>query len=243
VRREHPVVARLEALGERAGGRGRIRPGLPLIVRAWEERALRARVAALREAGFDRWELTNVASWALLGIAADRTGGLDLTADSALHTVNHAAARQLLDMGVRRVTLSTEDSRRNLEALLGQLGPAASVVVFEDSPLFLSESCSYATLRGGCPGPALCDFETMELSSSHGGGMQVLNERCRSVTVGPTTSRRTWPRWSPPAPVRCGCTSMHREYDAEEARAIWRAFRRSPVVRDGHSVSFARGAW
>ncbi len=202
-------------------------------------------MAALREAGFDRWELTNVASWALLGIAAGRTDGLDLTADSALHAVNHAAARQLLDMGVRRVTLSTEDSRENLARLLGQLGAAASVVVFEDSPLFLSESCPYATLRGGCPGPARCDFETMELSSSHGGGVQVLNERCRSVTIGLEPYNLS-PHLA--ALVAAGARSlrvhfMHREYEAEEARAIWRAFRQSQVVRPGHSGSFARGAW
>ena len=239
------LAERIEALARRAGGHDRVRLGLPLIVRGWDEKALRARIDALRAAGHVRWELTSVASWALLGLAPGDAGGLDLTSDSSLHAVNRGAARQLREMGVRRVTLSTEDCRSNLAALLGQLGPAASVVVYEDSPLFVSESCPYANLRGGCPGPAGCSFQEMELTSSHGGGVLVVNRRCRSVTVGAEPFNLS-PRLA--ALRRAGARSLrvhfvHRAYPPGRARDVFRALRRGEVVVPGHTGSFDRDGW
>jgi putative protease len=238
------LAERLDALAARAG-RERLRLGLPLIVRGWEERALRGRVEALRAAGYRRWELTGPASWALLGLGPGDADGLDLTSDWSLYAVNRAAAQQLQDMGVARVTLSTEDVRANLGALLGQLGAAASVVVYEDSPLFVSESCPYANLAGGCPGPADCTFERMELTSSHGGKALVVNERCRSVTLNDEPYNLS-PRLA--ALRQAGARSfrvhfVHRPYAPEQARDVWRALRRGEVIRPGHLGSFDRDGW
>jgi len=234
----------LDALAARAG-RDRLRLGLPPVVRGWEEKALRGRIAALREAGFRRWELAGAASWSLLGIGAADAGGLDLTSDWSLYAVNRAAARQLREMGIGRVTLSTEDVRANVAALLGQLGPSAAVVVFEDSPLFISESCPYANLAGGCPGPARCTFERMELTSSHGGRALVVNERCRSFTLNEVPYNLS-PRL--PALREAGARHfrvhfVHRPYAPERALEIWRALRRGEAVRPGHTGSFDREGW
>jgi putative protease len=130
-------------------------------------------------------------------------------------------------------------------ALLGRLGPAASVVVYEDSPLFISESCPYANLAGGCPGPAACAFEQMELTSSHGGKALVVNERCRSFTLNDVPFNLS---------ARLGALRdagarsfrvhfVHRRYAPERAREIWRALRRGDAVRPGHAGSFDRDGW
>jgi putative protease len=238
------LAERLETLAARAG-RDRLRLGLPLVVRGWEERALRGRVEALREAGYRRWELTGPASWAHLGVTPGDVGGLDLTADWSLYVVNRAAARQLRDMGVGRVTLSTEDVRPNVEALLAELGPAAAVVVYEDSPLFISESCPYANLAGGCPGPARCTFQQMELTSSHGGKALVVNERCRSFTLNDVpynlSARAAALRGAGARHLRVHF--VHRPYAPEHAREIWRALRRGEPVGPGHTGSFDREGW
>jgi putative protease len=238
------LEARLEALAARAG-RERLRLGLPLIVRGWEERGLAARVAALRAAGFRRWELTGPASWTHLGLAPGHPDGLDLTSDWSLYAVNRASAAQLAAMGVRRVTLSTEDVRANLSALLARLGAAASVVIYEDSPLFISESCPYANLADGCPGPADCTFERMELTSSHGGQVLVVNERCRSFTLGEEPYNLS-PRLG--ALRAAGALSfrvhfVHRPYTAARAVELWRALRRGEAVRPGHLGNFDREGW
>jgi putative protease len=235
---------RLDALATRAG-RERLRLGLPLVVRGWEERALRSRVQALRAAGYRRWEVTGASSWALLGLVPGDAGGLDLSSDWSLYAVNRAAAWQLRDMGVGRVTLSTEDVRANLGALLGRLGPAAAVVVYEDSPLFISESCPYANLAGGCPGPAACTFESMELTSSHGGKALVVNERCRSFTLNDVpynlSARLAALREDGARHLRVHF--VHRRYAPERAREIWRALRRGDAIRPGHTGSFDRDGW
>jgi hypothetical protein len=238
------LAERLDDLAARAG-RERLRLGLPLIVRGWEQRALRARIDALRAAGYRRWEVTGPASWALLGLAPGDAGGLDLSSDWSLHTVNRAAARQLQDMGVGRITLSTEDAHANMAALLGQLGLAAAVVVYEDSPLFISESCPYANLAGSCPGPADCTFVRMELTSSHGGKVLVMNERCRSFTLNDVPYNLS-PRLA--ALREAGARNfrvhfVHRTYAPEHARTIWRALRRGEAIRPGHTGSLERERW
>ena len=59
-------------------------------------------------------------------------------------------------MGVRRFALSPEDGLANLRSLLAEFGPQAVLIVYQDTPLFLAESCAYANLIGGCPGKANC---------------------------------------------------------------------------------------
>ena len=92
---------RLKELAVRAGGLDRVRLSLPIIVRSWEEKGLRLRVKALREKGFTRFEVTNPASFGLLGLRPGDPEGLDLSSESCLHVVNRGAARELFDMGGR----------------------------------------------------------------------------------------------------------------------------------------------
>ena len=119
------------------------------------------------------------------------------------------------------------------------------MVVYEDSPLFVSESCPYANLSGGCPGPRDCTFEELSLTSSHGGGFRVVNERCRSVTLREEPFNLS-PRLRDL--VAAGARSLrvhflHRTYPAIRAREIWRALRRLEEVRPGHTGSFDRPGW
>lgn len=239
------LTERLDSLAARVGGGDRLRLGLPTIVRSWEEKQLRAKVAALRASGHTRWELTNVASWSILGIGPSDGRGLDLTSDWPLFVVNRGAARQLREMGVRRVTLSPEDNAPNISALLARLGPAASVLVYEDTPLFVSESCPYANLSGGCPGPSRCTFTGMELTSSHGGKALVVNDRCRSVTLNAIpfnlSSRLADLRQAGARSLRVHL--LHRARSPIEARDLWRSIRRFGAVTPGHTGNYDRASW
>src|SRR5207249_9349702 len=97
--------------------------------------------------------------------------------------VNRQAVRQLFDMGVSRVTLSPEDGLANLRGLLAEFGDRAQLIVHQDTPLFLAESCAYANLIGGCPGKANCRFESMEMTSAHGEKVTALDYHCRTIVL------------------------------------------------------------
>ena len=84
-------------------------------------------------------------------------------------------------MGATRFALSPEDGFANWRPLLAEFGPRAVLIVYQDTPLFLAESCAYANLIGGCPGKANCRFESMEMVSSHGEQVTALDYHCRTI--------------------------------------------------------------
>src|SRR5207249_3323131 len=115
--------------------------------------------------------------------AATDTGLLDVAADWSLYVINRLAARQLLEMDLSKFTLSPEDGFANSRALWSEFGERAVLIVHQDTPLFLAESCAYANLIGGCPGKANCSFESMDMESSHGEKVTALDYHCRTIVL------------------------------------------------------------
>ena len=111
------------------------------------------------------------------------TGDLDLATDWSVYVFNRLAALQLSDMGVSRFALSPEDGLANWASLWREFGPRAVLIVYQDTPLFLAESCAYANLIGGCPGKANCNFQSMEMVSSHGEKVTALDYHCRTIVL------------------------------------------------------------
>src|SRR5262249_10102955 len=151
-------------------GRERIRLSLPALTRKWEENGLLHKVGRLLAAGWRRWEAANLSAWTFLGLdpARGKTGDIDLATDWSVYAINRMAARQLSQMGVTRFALSPEDGLENIRPMLSEFGARAVLIVYQDTPMFLAESCAYANLIGGCPGKANCRFESMDMVSSHG---------------------------------------------------------------------------
>lgn len=231
------MVEQVRTLEARSGRP--VRLALPLVARAWEDKTLMAKIAALRAAGFSRWEAGNVSAWARLGLPDP---SIDLAADWSLYVVNRMAAEHLAELGARRFVCSPEDGLENLRGLLAEYGARATVIVHQDTPLFISESCPYANLRDGCPGPAKCTYERMDLVSSHGGKVLALNERCRTFVVNAVPfclSDRL------EALLAAGVRSLrvdfvHRPYATAQALDVWRRVRRGGHV-PGHRGNFDRG--
>jgi putative protease len=245
IARDHPTALadQLDAWAARVG-RERIRLALPPLTRAWEEAGLRHKIDRLRGAGWSRWEAANLSAWSYLGLDALRPArDTDLSTDWSVYVLNRLAASQLLHMGVSRFTLSPEDGLANLRPLLGEFGPKAVVIVYQDTPQFLAESCAYANLIGGCPGKANCKFESMEMVSSHGERVTALDYHCRTIVLnrGPfcLSTRLDDLR-------RAGASSLrvdfvYRKYEPDEVRDRWRRVRAGMAVPGGHAANFDRG--
>ncbi|MBU1692823.1 MAG: U32 family peptidase [Verrucomicrobia bacterium] len=235
---EIPAEESLERLAEKIG-QERIRLALPLIVRAWEAPALRERIARLRAAGWSKWEATGLASWRQLA-----EGPLpDLTADWSVYVMNTAAAAQVMDMGASRFTLSPEDGLENMRGLLERFGERAAVIVYQDTPLFISENCVQAARTAACPGPGMCGFEETEMRSSHGDRLLALNRKCRIVVVNqsPFCLADRLPELTKAGAQHFRADFSWRPYSPEEVRDLWRQVRAGRAPRCSHRGNFDRG--
>ncbi len=246
VARDHPMLLakRLEELAAKIG-RERIRLALPPLTRKWEENNIRHKIDHLRAAGWMKWEAANLSAWPHLGLDPSRseTGEIDLAADWSLYVVNRASARQLEAMGVRRFTLSPEDGLANMRPLLSEYGPRAVVIVHQDTPLFLAESCAYANLIGGCPGKANCSFESMEMTSSHGERVTALDYHCRTIVLnqGPFCLSTRLKDLAAAGAVNLRADFLYRKYEARQVRTVWRTVRAGRAIAGGHAANFDRG--
>jgi putative protease len=246
VARDHPALLsdHLEQLAS-VLGRERIRLAVPALTRKWEEHGIQAKIDKLRAGGWNRWEAANLAAWNQLGLdpLATSTGAIDLSTDWSVYVLNRAAARQLLAMGVSRFALSPEDGLANWQSLLAEFGPRAVVIVYQDTPLFIAESCAYANLIGGCPGKANCRFESMEMVSSHGEKVTALDYHCRTIVLnqGPFCLARRLQDLAKAGAISLRADFVYRSYEAAEVRRRWRAVRAGKTIGGEHAANFDRG--
>ncbi|MCK6472236.1 MAG: U32 family peptidase [Planctomycetes bacterium] len=237
------LQGRLDELGA-ALGRDKVRLALPAITRKWEEKGIRQKIEKLRAAGWRKWEGSNLAAWSYLAAdPASEKQNLDLAADWALYTVNTAAAQQLLEMGCTRFALSPEDGVANMRALLRVFGEQAVVIVHQDTPLFVAESCAYANLIGGCPGKANCLFESMEMTSSHGEKVTALDYHCRTIVLnrGPFCLGTRIKELEGAGARRFRADFLYRPFAPLAVRQAWRTLRAGLNVPGGHAANFDRG--
>jgi len=237
------LIERLTELDTRLG-HDCIRFALPAITRKWEEKPLVAKIERLRSAGWSRWEAANVSAWGFLGLDPTKpTGGIDLATDWSVYVLNRAAGRSLLDAGVTRFTLSPEDGRTNLRSMLAEFAERAVVIVYQDTPQFIAESCAYANLIGGCPGKANCRFESMTMESSHREKVVALDDHCRTIVLnaGPYCLSPRLGELAKLGARRLRADFIYRKYTPEECRDRWRQVRAGRAVPGGHAANFDRG--
>jgi putative protease len=234
------LSAGLAGLAARVG-RERIRLALPILTRGWEEEDLRHKIAALRAAGWRKWEAANLSAWEFLELG--RNAPHDVSADWPVYVLNLAAGEAVLGSGVSRVTLSPEDGLRNYRDLLAKLGARASVVVYQDTPLFLSETCAYASLRGGCQGRSRCPRPALKLVSGFGDRLLALTEHCRTVVLNeqPFCIAQRLRELREAGAVRLRADFILRSYSPAEVRALWRMIRAGQAPAASHAANFDRG--
>ena len=229
---------RLQALGERIG-REHLRLALPAVTRKWEEGDLCRKVERLRADGWRKWEAANVSAWSHIGASAE----IDWGTDWSLYCVNRIAARQYFEMGATRVCLSPEDGIANVRSLLSELKERATLIVYQDTPQFIAESCAYANLIGGCPGKANCCFEEMDLVSSHKEKLKAIDYHCRTILI---TQEAFCLAPFANELRKAGAVSLradfvYRRYRPEQVRDIWRLLRAGKPIPGTYTARFEQG--
>jgi putative protease len=252
IARDHPALLRekLALLADRIG-REKIRLALPPLTRSWEEKGLLHKIHQLQGEGWHKWEAANLSAWHYLGVnpltpnpsPPAGSGGIDLATDWSVYVINRLAAQQVLDMGVTRFALSPEDGFVNARSLWNEFGAKAVLIVYQDTPQFLAESCAYANLIGGCPGKANCRFESMEMVSSHGERVTAIDYHCRTIVLNqePFCLSTRLGELAKAGVVSLRADFLYRNYDPHTVRDRWRLVRAGRPVPGGQSANFERG--
>lgn len=158
-------------------GKEKVRLALPAVLRGDNTHNWPKITRALIEAGWDRWQIANIAGFELL------KGVKDLTADWQLYASNRAAARELLERGIKRVTLPPDDPAENSFTLLRKFSGVTETIIYQDTPLAISAVCANASLNGGCVGKSNCNFTTMKLTRRRGDELIAVNNHCQSIFI------------------------------------------------------------
>jgi putative protease len=245
IARDHPTLLE-ERLARLADGIGRdkIRLALPPLTRAWEEKGLLHKIERLRADGWYKWEASNLSAWHYLNVdPCQPTGDIDLATDWSIYVINRLAAQQVLDMGATRFALSPEDGLANAQSLWQEFGANAVLIVYQDTPQFLAESCAYANLIGGCPGKANCRFESMEMVSSHGERVTALDYHCRTIVLNqePFCLSARLKDLAKAGAISLRADFVYRLYDPQVVRDRWRLIRAGRAIRGTQAANFDRG--
>lgn len=234
------IVKTLNELGGQLG-RERIRLALPIITRSWEERELLERIRELHGAGWTRWEVANISGWGFLKEAIGGHG--DLATDWSIYITNALAARQVLELGATRFTLSPEDGLNNMRLLLAEFARQATVIVHQDPPLFISETCVRSNAMEACPGRDCCTFEKEEMISSHGDRVLAVNRNCRTILLGlkPFSLAERLDELRAAGALHLRADFIYRPYSPEQVRDTWRTLRQGQSLMTSHVGNFDRG--
>jgi hypothetical protein len=224
-------------------GAARLRLALPVIVRRWEQSALQKTIQRLIGAGWLRWQAANLGAWGLLRTAGAEKQGveLDISADWPMYVLNHVAAEQVLALGATRLTLSPEDDGANLRRLLAPLGNKAAVIVYQDTPLMMSEACVHPAV--GCDRRGTCRPGAPVLTSSFGEQVRVIARHCRMVVIHekPFCLAPHIPALTSAGARILRADFMYREYTTDRVREIWRRLRAGQPIPGTHAGNFERG--
>jgi hypothetical protein len=147
----------------------------------------------------------------------------------------------VLALGATRLTLSPEDDGANLRRLLATLGNKAVVIVYQDTPLMMSEACVLPAV--GCDRRGTCRPGERVLTSSFGEQVRVIARHCRMVVIHekPFCLAPHIPALASAGARILRADFMYRAYTGEQVRAIWRRLRAGQAIPSTHAGNFERG--
>ena len=126
--------------------------------------------------GFRQFQISNLGALELFEDA-----DVQLYADYPLYCLNPLSAMKLRELGFCRHTLSPEDDKENVQTLFTT---DAELIVYQDTPLFTSETCIWANMKRSCPGKNRCGFNQIMLENEYGDRFLALDEACKTVVIG-----------------------------------------------------------
>ena len=173
-----------------------VRFALPAVARQWEMQSLKQKIDALIMRGFKKFEIANV--W---GLNALKNRQVDFSCDWPVYVANLSAARAVLEAGASYFIVSPEMPEP--EKLFKAFPNQAVGIIYQDPPLFVSESCPYAALEGKC---RQCGKNHSENIASRYGSFVSVMKNCRHFLLG------EYPRIKKTEMIKAGAKFMRAEF-------------------------------
>lgn len=152
----------------------KVRLALPAIARGKESAVISEIVERAYAEGYRRFEVSNV--WGLEALKP--FDGISLAFDWAVYAANVPAAATLTEFGKGYFTVSPETDTP--EKLFAAFPDRALAIIYQDIPLFVSETCPRATAHGKCQN---CGGNYREYISSRYGKFLSVAENCRQYLL------------------------------------------------------------
>ncbi len=196
---------------------------------------LKEMVHSLIVRGFRQYQISNL--WAMALFDGE---DVQLFADFTLYSLNPLSITKLKELGFDRYTLSPEDDRENIQKLFFD---NADLIVYQNTPLFTSESCVWANMKGKCPGINQCGFKQMTLKNEHGDRFMAINDECRTVVIGETPFSITH---LVPSLLKAGHREYridlcYKDYSIETVRDIISGIHSGKKIKNSTIGNFERG--
>lgn len=115
----------------------KVRISIPVINRNSQLPNLKNKISEFLTKGFKKFMISNIS-----GIQLMKEFSIsDWVSDFYLYTLNDFSADFLFSQGAKRITLSPEDSRENMESILDNFKDKSDIIIYSDIPLFISDNC------------------------------------------------------------------------------------------------------
>ncbi len=192
-------------------------------------------VLTLMTQGFRKFQLSNLGAMALFD-----EEDVQLYADYPLYCLNPLSAIKLRELGFTKHTLSPEDDKRNIQTLFSA---DAEVIVYQDTPLFISEACIWANMKKTCPGMNQCGFNRVTVENEHGDRFTAINNRCETVVVGerPFSIVHLIPELHDAGQRDFRIDLCYRDYTTEMIEDILRSFQKKSKIKNSMVGNLERG--
>jgi len=192
-------------------------------------------VQALMVQGFRQFQISNLGALELFEDA-----DVQLYADYPFYCLNPLSAMKLRELGFCRHTLSPEDDKTNLEKLLS---PNSDVIVYQDTPLFTSETCVWANMKKSCPGKDRCGFNQVMLENEYGDRFLAIDEECKTVVIGERTFSiiHLIPKLMDKGQMGFRIDLCYKDYTPEMINDIFSAIHKKGKIKNSMVGNFERG--
>ena len=165
---------------------------------------------------------------------------VQLYADYPLYCLNPFSALKLRELGFCRHTLSPEDDKENLQKLFAL---DADVIVYQDTPLFTSETCVWANMKNTCPGRNRCGFKQTILENEYGDQFLAIDEECKTVVIGerPFSIIHLIPKLLDNGQIGFRIDLCYKDYSPEMIEDIFSKIQNKSKVKNSTVGNFERG--